>query len=77
MTCYNVHLLCLFCLIKNPRILDDVSFHPCVRFKRWESERVLSFIPPDGNFTLMNYHVSSQKLVPLYTWMYCFRLKTP
>ena len=20
----------------NPRLLDDVSFHPCIRFKRWE-----------------------------------------
>ncbi|CAG6017375.1 unnamed protein product [Menidia menidia] len=52
----------------NPRLLDDVSFHPCVRFKRWEAERVLSFIPPDGNFTLMSYHVSSQNLVaiPVY-----------
>ncbi|TWW78818.1 AP-3 complex subunit mu-1 [Takifugu flavidus] len=37
-------------------------------FMRWESERVLSFIPPDGNFILMNYHVSSQNLVaiPVY-----------
>uniref|UniRef100_W5MAI4 AP-3 complex subunit mu-1 n=1 Tax=Lepisosteus oculatus TaxID=7918 RepID=W5MAI4_LEPOC len=52
----------------NPRLLDDVSFHPCVRFKRWESERVLSFIPPDGNFRLMSYHVSAQNLVaiPVY-----------
>ncbi|KAJ3610265.1 hypothetical protein NHX12_022359 [Muraenolepis orangiensis] len=52
----------------NPRLLDDVSFHPCVRYKRWESERVLSFIPPDGNFTLMSYHVSAQNLVaiPVY-----------
>uniref|UniRef100_A0A8C3G897 AP-3 complex subunit mu-1 n=1 Tax=Cyclopterus lumpus TaxID=8103 RepID=A0A8C3G897_CYCLU len=52
----------------NPRLLDDVSFHPCVRFKRWESERTLSFIPPDGNFTLMNYHVSSQNpvAIPVY-----------
>ncbi|XP_061646979.1 AP-3 complex subunit mu-1 [Phyllopteryx taeniolatus] len=52
----------------NPRLLDDVSFHPCVRFKRWDLERVLSFIPPDGNFTLMTYHVSSQNLVaiPVY-----------
>lgn len=52
----------------NPRLLDDVSFHPCVRFKRWETERVLSFIPPDGNFRLMSYHVSSQNLVaiPVY-----------
>ncbi|EDM09018.1 adaptor-related protein complex 3, mu 2 subunit, isoform CRA_b [Rattus norvegicus] len=45
----------------NPRLLDDVSFHPCVRFKRWESERILSFIPPDGNFRLLSYHVSAQK----------------
>ncbi|KAG7272545.1 hypothetical protein CRUP_004720 [Coryphaenoides rupestris] len=52
----------------NPRLLDDVSFHPCVRFKHWESEHVLSFIPPDGNFTLMTYHVSAQNLVaiPVY-----------
>ena len=30
----------------NPRLFDDLSFHPCVRFKRWEAERLLSFIPP-------------------------------
>jgi len=39
----------------NPRMFDDTSFHPCVRFKRWESENILSFIPPDGNFRLMSY----------------------
>ncbi|EEB14295.1 AP-3 complex subunit mu-1, putative [Pediculus humanus corporis] len=52
----------------NPRLFDDVSFHPCVRFKRWESERVLSFIPPDGNFRLMSYHIGSQSIVaiPIY-----------
>ncbi|KAJ8248432.1 hypothetical protein GJAV_G00241960 [Gymnothorax javanicus] len=52
----------------NPRLLDDVSFHPCVRFKRWEAERVLSFIPPDGNFRLLSYHVNAQNMVaiPVY-----------
>ncbi|VDN50526.1 unnamed protein product [Dracunculus medinensis] len=52
----------------NPRLLDDVSFHPCVRFKRWENERVLSFIPPDGNFRLLSYHIGSQSMVaiPIY-----------
>lgn len=52
----------------NPRLFDDVSFHPCVRFKRWESERVLSFIPPDGNFRLMSYHIGTQSIVaiPIY-----------
>ena len=43
----------------NPRMFDDTSFHPCVRFKRWESERILSFIPPDGNFRLMSYLIGS------------------
>ncbi|CAF1208573.1 unnamed protein product, partial [Didymodactylos carnosus] len=47
----------------NPRLLDDVSFHPCVRFKKWESDRVLSFIPPDGNFRLISYHIGAQKYV--------------
>nr|XP_023679988.1 AP-3 complex subunit mu-1 [Paramormyrops kingsleyae]XP_023679989.1 AP-3 complex subunit mu-1 [Paramormyrops kingsleyae]XP_023679990.1 AP-3 complex subunit mu-1 [Paramormyrops kingsleyae] len=52
----------------NPRLMDDLSFHPCVRFKRWEAERVLSFIPPDGNFRLVSYHVNAQNLVaiPVY-----------
>lgn len=52
----------------NSRIFDDVSFHPCVRHRRWESERNLSFVPPDGQFRLMTYHIRTQNLVtiPLY-----------
>ncbi|KAK3088786.1 hypothetical protein FSP39_023697 [Pinctada imbricata] len=52
----------------NPRLLDDVSFHPCVRYKRWESEKLLSFVPPDGNFRLMSYHIGSNNMVavPIY-----------
>ena len=52
----------------NPRLLDDVSFHPCVRYKRWETEKILSFVPPDGNFRLMSYHVGAQSVVaiPIY-----------
>lgn len=52
----------------NSRIFDDVSFHPCVRHRRWESERNLSFVPPDGSFKLMTYHIRTQNLVaiPIY-----------
>lgn len=52
----------------NSRIFDDVSFHPCVRHRRWESERNLSFVPPDGQFRLMTYHIRTQSLVniPIY-----------
>ncbi|KZS02525.1 AP-3 complex subunit mu-1, partial [Daphnia magna] len=52
----------------NPRLMDDVSLHPCVRLKRWENERILSFVPPDGSFCLMTYHVGCQSAVaiPIY-----------
>ena len=39
----------------NPRLIEDASLHPCVRYNRFEQDKVLSFIPPDGNFTLMKY----------------------
>uniref|UniRef100_A0A183CCL0 MHD domain-containing protein n=1 Tax=Globodera pallida TaxID=36090 RepID=A0A183CCL0_GLOPA len=51
--------------LANSRILDDVSFHPCVRFRRWENERILSFVPPDGNFCLLSYHISFQSVVAI------------
>lgn len=35
--------------------LEDIGFHPCVRLKRWDQEKVISFVPPDGVFTLMTY----------------------
>ncbi|XP_007214756.2 AP-3 complex subunit mu [Prunus persica] len=39
----------------NPSILDNVRFHPCVRFFPWESQQILSFVPPDGQFKLRSY----------------------
>lgn len=34
----------------------------------FQSERILSFIPPDGNLRLMSYHIGSQSVVaiPIY-----------
>ena len=43
--------------------LEDTKFHQCVRLSRFENDRTISFIPPDGEFELMSYrlntHVSS------------------
>ncbi|KAM6597749.1 hypothetical protein CsatA_008273 [Cannabis sativa] len=50
----------------NPSILDTVRFHPCVRFRPWESDHILSFVPPDGQFKLMSYRVRKLKSTPLY-----------
>lgn len=37
--------------------IDDVAFHHCVRLNRYHSSGALSFVPPDGTFTLMSYVV--------------------
>jgi len=50
----------------NPHILDDVSFHPCVRYNRYEQNKSVSFIPPDGHFKLMSYRVKDQLQLPIY-----------
>jgi len=50
----------------NPHILDDVSFHPCVRYNRYEQSKIISFVPPDGAFKLMNYRVKGQLQLPIY-----------
>ena len=31
---------------------------------------MLSFVPPDGNFRVMSYHISSQKYVPSHVWVH-------
>ncbi|CAP61681.1 uncharacterized protein PODANS_4_2540 [Podospora anserina S mat+] len=39
-------------------IVDLPVFHPCVRLAKWrEQPGVLSFVPPDGRFTLAGYEV--------------------
>jgi AP-3 complex subunit mu len=43
----------------NPDLLDDCSFHPCVRYNRFERDKVVSFVPPDGAFELMRYRVNT------------------
>eukprot|EP00817_Percolomonadidae_sp_ATCC50343_P000747 CAMPEP_0117428612 /NCGR_PEP_ID=MMETSP0758-20121206/8283_1 /TAXON_ID=63605 /ORGANISM="Percolomonas cosmopolitus, Strain AE-1 (ATCC 50343)" /LENGTH=312 /DNA_ID=CAMNT_0005215069 /DNA_START=305 /DNA_END=1243 /DNA_ORIENTATION=+ len=41
----------------NPEIIEDISFHPCIRLARYEQSKILSFIPPDGEFDLINYRI--------------------
>lgn len=52
----------------DPEVIDDCSFHPCVRYNRFERDRVVSFVPPDGNFELMRYRVNTPLNVvpPIY-----------
>ena len=36
-------------------MLDTYSIHESVNAERFDSERVLELVPPDGHFALMNY----------------------
>ncbi|KAK4540397.1 hypothetical protein LTR36_009254 [Oleoguttula mirabilis] len=38
-------------------VMERVVFHPCVRLNRWNSDGVMSFVPPDGRFALCGYEV--------------------
>lgn len=48
--------------------IDDCTFHRCVRLGKFDSERTITFIPPDGEFELMRYRVTEAsqpfRLVP-------------
>lgn len=49
--------------------MEDIKFHQCVRLNKFEQERCISFIPPDGEFDLMNYRVDTH-VKPLI-WAEC------
>ncbi|KAG2698774.1 hypothetical protein I3760_07G164000 [Carya illinoinensis] len=41
-------------------ILDDCNFHESVRLDSFDSEKTLSLVPPDGEFTVMNYRMTQE-----------------
>ena len=47
-------------IFNSPGVIEDCAFHPCVRYGRWERESVVSFVPPDGPFTLMTYRLNDR-----------------
>ncbi len=44
--------------------LDDLQFHHCVNLSKFASDKVVSFVPPDGEFELMKYRVSENVSIP-------------
>ena len=40
--------------------MDDLKFHQCVNKKKFDNERIIEFIPPDGEFELMSYRLDMQ-----------------
>ncbi|KAJ3275799.1 hypothetical protein HDV01_007266 [Terramyces sp. JEL0728] len=44
--------------------LDDCQFHQCVKLGKFDSERTINFIPPDGEFELMKYRTTENVSLP-------------
>ena len=38
--------------------IDDCQFHQCVKLGKFDSDRIISFVPPDGEFELMRYRAT-------------------
>eukprot|EP00835_Amoeboradix_gromovi_P004097 NODE_301_length_11418_cov_0.342521.p2 type:complete len:366 gc:universal NODE_301_length_11418_cov_0.342521:3935-5032(+) len=49
---------------KNGVQLDDCQFHQCVRLGKFQTERTISFVPPDGEFELMKYRTTENINIP-------------
>ncbi|XP_063726817.1 AP-2 complex subunit mu-like [Symsagittifera roscoffensis] len=49
---------------KSSIAIDDCTFHQCVKLSKFESERAISFIPPDGEYELMKYRTTNDIALP-------------
>jgi len=56
----------LLLLFKDPSLIEDCSFHSCVRYAKYEQDKSVSFVPPDGQFELMTYRISNVPVPPIY-----------
>jgi AP-4 complex subunit mu-1 len=45
-------------------VLDDCNFHECVHLDEFENSRTLHFIPPDGEFVVLNYRITADYRAP-------------
>ncbi|KAK3062035.1 hypothetical protein LTS18_004952, partial [Coniosporium uncinatum] len=44
--------------------LEDCQFHQCVKLGRFDTDRTISFVPPDGEFELMRYRATENVNLP-------------
>jgi AP-2 complex subunit mu-1 len=44
--------------------LEDCQFHQCVKLGRFDADRIISFVPPDGEFELMRYRATENVNLP-------------
>jgi AP-2 complex subunit mu-1 len=44
--------------------LEDCQFHQCVKLGKFDADRIITFVPPDGEFELMRYRATENINLP-------------
>ena len=44
--------------------LADCTFHRCVQLGKFDADRTITFIPPDGEFELIRYRITDNVNLP-------------
>eukprot|EP00545_Synedropsis_sp_CCMP1620_P004974 CAMPEP_0119014752 /NCGR_PEP_ID=MMETSP1176-20130426/10363_1 /TAXON_ID=265551 /ORGANISM="Synedropsis recta cf, Strain CCMP1620" /LENGTH=459 /DNA_ID=CAMNT_0006967991 /DNA_START=69 /DNA_END=1445 /DNA_ORIENTATION=+ len=44
--------------------VDDIIFNDCVNLTEFDSARTISFVPPDGEFSVLNYRITGEFNAP-------------
>ena len=44
--------------------LEDCQFHQCVQLGKFDTDRTISFVPPDGEFEMMRYRATENVNLP-------------
>jgi len=57
--------------------VDDVNFHECAKLGDFDTHRILSFQPPEGEFVLMNYRITGDTFRPPFRMYPFFELVSP
>ncbi|GAB5362985.1 hypothetical protein AAMO2058_000845300 [Amorphochlora amoebiformis] len=52
--------------VTHPSLIQDAVLHRCVRINRFRRDRVISFVPPDGRFTLLTYFLRGPAQLPIF-----------
>lgn len=57
--------------------IENTKFHQCVQLNRFDANGAIQFIPPDGEFQLMSYHVKLGIILPfkVYPKVEIYQLK--
>ncbi len=45
--------------------LESCQFHQCVKLNEFEKDRIINFIPPDGEFELLKYAINHNVDIPI------------